>query len=106
MPPRQPPIPKSLKHRGPEMPFPAFKPAADVTYIYRGSINVFSHVSGMNFNSINIILPFCYHYFLFNVAFLGEPLWFYFTIKLAGIHVHNSWGKSRPRPLVTALAIG
>ena len=41
-----------------------------------------------------LILPFCYYYFLFNVDFLAELFWFHFTMKEAGGHVHNSWGKS------------
>ena len=41
-----------------------------------------------------LILPFCYCYFISNVDFFQELFWFYFTMKVAGGHVHNSRGKS------------
>ena len=46
-----------------------------------------------------LILPFCYCYFLFNADIFVELLWFCFTVKVAGGHVHDSRGKSPPPAL-------
>ena len=71
------------------MPFPAFSHC-------RRNFRVFLHVSEIYFNSVNFIFLMLL-LFPFQCSFLWELFWFCFTMKVAGAHVHNSWGKS-PAP--------
>ena len=43
---------------------------------------------------IVLILPFCYCYYPFNVDFFQELFGCYFTMKVDGVHVHKSQGKT------------
>ena len=74
------------------MSFPAFS--------YSGcnlpfSFYEFSRVLEMYFNGIDF--TFLLLLFPLQGRLFRELFWFYFTMKIAGNHVHNCWGKS-PAP--------
>ena len=86
------PLPeKTLKYRSQQIPFPAFSSI----FLLQFSFHAFSRVSEMYFNSINF--TFLLLLFPFQGRFFRELFWFYFTMKVAGGHVHNSHRKS-PAP--------